>query len=104
MILILLLVILMIHVIYGNNSPEWCLNGSPTATTDECICSSHLGYFCKDSGTTSGPFRGVECQSGYGISFYSHSCTTCSCAIDTAWVERKKTALSNRKRQQQNLK
>ena len=101
MILILiLLLVMMIHVIYGNNSVEsqleWCLNGSPTATTDECICSSHLGFFCEDS-------LG-QCQSGYGISFYSHSCTTCSCAIDTAWVERKKTALSNRKRQQQNLK
>ena len=104
MVLITLLLMMMImHVIYGDNSVgEWCLNGSPTATTDECICSSHLGYFCKDSGSV--PVNMGECQSGYGISFYSHSCTTCSCTIDAAWVERKKTALSNRKRQQQNLK
>ena len=102
MILILLLVMMM-HVIYGgDNSVDWCLNGSPTATTDECICSSHLGYFCEDSDSVQS-FR-LGCQSGYGISFYSHKCTTCSCTIDTNWVERKKAKLSNMKRQQQNSK
>jgi hypothetical protein len=95
----MMMMMMMIYAIYGDNAAEWCLNGSQTATTDECICSSHLGYFCKDSGSVS--VNMGECQSGYGISFYSHSCKTCSCTIDTAWVERKKTALSNRKRQQQ---
>lgn len=79
---------------------EWCINGSITATTDECICSSHLGYFCKDSGKFPQVNNG-ECQSGYGISFYSHSCDSCKCMIDDAWVERKKVAFGNRKRQQQ---
>lgn len=102
MILILLLVMMM-HVIYGGDNSEWCLNGSPTATTDECICSSHLGYFCEDSDRVQS-IRLGSCQSGYGISFYSHNCKSCACKIDTKWVERKKAKLSNMKRQQQNLK
>ena len=82
-----------------STTAEWCSNGSITSTTDECICSSHAGYFCRDSGRVA--VNNGECQSGYGISFYHHKCDTCKCMIDQAWIERRKVALGNRKRQQQ---
>jgi len=97
-ILLILMIVISINSI-TNAESEWCSNGTVTQTTDECICSSHLGYFCQDSGKVA--VNNGECQSGYGISFYHHKCDTCKCMIDQAWIERRKVALGNRKRQQQ---
>jgi len=48
------------------------------------------------------PVNSGQCQSGYGISFYHRNCENCKCLIDQAWIERRKVALGNRKRQQIN--
>ena len=58
----MILFIFIISLLYYVNGEEsWCINGSPTTSTNECICSSHFGYFCKDSGI---PVNTGECQSG----------------------------------------
>lgn len=80
-----------------NREKDWCLHGSVTATTGECICSSHLGYMCVDKST-----EAPSCQNGFGISFFHYSCMTCSCAMDERWIERKKTFRMAQRRQQQN--
>jgi len=95
----ILIIIICLILNYISAEKLWCINGSPTATTEEFICSSHLGYFCKDSGI---PVNTGQCQSGYGISFYHRSCENCKCLIDQSWIERRKVALGNRKRQQIN--
>ena len=65
----------------------WCENGTVTRTTGECICSSHMGFYCRESGDTK------LCQSGYGISFFHHTCKECSCIHEKIpageWKERK---------------
>lgn len=91
-----------------NRESSWCSNGSVTSTTvrtskssinfpflsprlqGECICSSHLGYFCEDSDVQSN-----KCQNGFGISFFHFSCMTCSCSANQAWIERKRTHRAN---------
>jgi hypothetical protein len=68
----------------------WCENGSITRTTGECICSSHLGFYCRETDETQ-----KGCQSGFGISFFHNKCTDCKCSHDKipagAWKERKNT-------------
>lgn len=63
------------------------------------VYAARMLAICRDSGRVA--VNNGECQSGYGISFYHHKCDTCKCMIDQAWIERRKVALGNRKRQQQ---
>jgi len=51
--LMFILLIIICFLLNYYNCEDWCINGNPTATTEECICSSHLGYFCRDSGNIS---------------------------------------------------
>ena len=91
-----------------NRELGWCDNGAITRTTGECVCSSHRGFFCKDSlGSVSDGKK--TCEAGYGISFFHFTCETCQCVnkvrIDElagadGWKERK-NALKNAKRKQQ---
>lgn len=67
---------------------DWCAHGAITATTGECVCSTHLGYFCE----------GESCQSGFGMSFFHHTCKDCECAASKAWLERKKTYVKSQRR------
>jgi hypothetical protein len=80
----------------------WCDNGSQTATTGECICSSHLGYHCA-GGLAAGSAKEIDvsksCQFGYGISFFHNSCLSCKCELSTEWRERKQAFRSNIKDQ-----
>ena len=66
---------------------DWCDGGTITKTTGECICSSHLGFYCKETGDKK------LCQSGYGISFFHWSCKECQCLHEKIpageWKERK---------------
>jgi len=77
---------------------NWCQNGSQTRTTGECICSSHMGFYCKEEPTKTG------CQSGYGISFFHWSCMDCACAHEKIpigeWKERKNALKQNFRKQQ----
>ncbi len=43
------------------------------------MCATHKGFFCE----------GKECQTGYGMSFFSKSCDRCACKPDIQWSERK---------------
>jgi len=76
----------------------WCEHGTITRTTGECICSSHLGFYCRTSSDEGGATAGSSgntkvCQSGYGISFFHSECKDCSCVHDKIpageWKERK---------------
>jgi hypothetical protein len=114
--MLLLLVIVMLMIILGalagdhapdkapkiNREGTWCDNGSQTSTTGECICSTHLGYHCAggiaaDTNSASATDVSKICQSGYGISFFHHSCLTCRCELSAEWQERKQAFRSNMK-------
>jgi len=83
---------------------NWCQNGSMTRTTGECICSSHMGFYCKENGEMKQSADGKKCQSGYGISFFHWSCMDCDCVhekIPTGeWKERKNALKQNFRKQQ----
>lgn len=70
----------------------WCESGSTTATTGECICSTHRGFFC----------AGDACQTGFGMSFFHKDCVSCKCVMSSEWKERKK-ALKQQMRKEQNI-
>ena len=90
---------------------SWCMNGQITRTTGECICSSHRGYFCRDS--LGDERQGKTCDAGYGISFFHFTCKTCACInrvkMDelpqaNEWRERKQALkMANRKQQRQQV-
>ncbi len=88
-----------------NREAGWCLNGSITRTTGECICSSHLGFYCKEDGVSQQRADGKGCQSGYGISFHHYSCTNCACVHEKIpegeWKERKNALKQVIRKQQQ---
>eukprot|EP00603_Paraphysomonas_imperforata_P009232 CAMPEP_0114424272 /NCGR_PEP_ID=MMETSP0103-20121206/6605_1 /TAXON_ID=37642 ORGANISM="Paraphysomonas imperforata, Strain PA2" /NCGR_SAMPLE_ID=MMETSP0103 /ASSEMBLY_ACC=CAM_ASM_000201 /LENGTH=129 /DNA_ID=CAMNT_0001593013 /DNA_START=36 /DNA_END=425 /DNA_ORIENTATION=+ len=67
---------------------DWCRNGFPTKTTNECICATHKGFFCE----------GDDCQSGYGMSFFPKACERCACKPSGEWGERKSALQANRKK------
>ena len=91
---------------------SWCANGQITRTTGECICSSHRGYFCRDS-LLGDERQGKTCDAGYGISFFHFTCKTCACInrvkMDelpqaNEWRERKQALkMANRKQQRQQV-
>ena len=79
-----------------NRETGWCEHGTITRTTGECICSSHLGFYCRSSSDSTATPSGSSskvCQSGYGISFFHNTCTDCSCVHEKIpageWKERK---------------
>lgn len=115
--MLFLLLILLICIVLNNafgdihapDSPQkinredgWCDNGSITATTGECICSTHLGHFCQneDSSLHTGSLESTQCQSGFGMSFFHNSCVSCKCDLSKAWQERKKSMRQNQRKQQ----
>ena len=81
LLLIVLISLILIQCGIHEENSGWCLHGATTATTNECICSTHRGYFC----------TGQECQTGFGMSFFSKECSDCKCTMSEEWKERKKT-------------
>lgn len=83
---------------------KWCDNGVATRTTGECICSSHLGFYCKENGEATQRVDGKACQSGYGISFFHWTCMECSCVHEKIpageWKERKNALKQGIRKQQ----
>lgn len=88
---------------------DWCLHGTITKTTGECICAGHKGFFCMDSSSvsssngsgsagTSSATASHGCESGYGISFFNYKCMSCKCEklkkteLSEEWQERRKAA------------
>lgn len=67
---------------------DWCRNGFPTKTTNECICATHQGFFCEGDG----------CESGYGMSFFPKTCNKCACKPSDEWSERKGALQAARKK------
>jgi hypothetical protein len=113
LVLLLLIFFILNNVVADMHAPDtppkilreegWCDNGSITATTGECICSTHLGYFCQsdgDSSLQSGSTQSESCQSGFGMSFFHNSCVNCKCDLSKAWQERKKSMRQNQRKQQ----
>lgn len=82
----------------------WCTSGSLTRTTGECICSSHLGFYCKENGELQQRADGKGCQSGYGISFFHWTCKECECIHEKiptgVWKERKNALKQGIRKQQ----
>ena len=68
-----------------NRDANWCFHGSITRTTGECICSSHLGYFCKEAEEPASGVTAVDkvCQQGFGISFFHNTCQSCTCTHES---------------------
>jgi len=107
----LLLISLVLASVQAQHAPDaapdikrdanWCQNGSLTRTTGECICSSHMGFYCKEERAKDSD---KGCQSGYGISFFHWSCMDCACLhekIPTGeWKERKNALKQNFRKQQ----
>lgn len=65
-------------VIAGGRAPEeppkieredWCVNGTATRTTGECICR----WAHKDA------CQGHACRYEYGLAFHHHTCLDCAC-------------------------
>ena len=88
----------------------WCFHGSITRTTGECICSSHLGYFCKEAEPPAAGATAVDmvCQQGFGISFFHNSCKSCTCTheskMTSEWLERRNALRSGVRKQQKEMK
>ena len=47
----------------------WCIEGTPTRTTGECMCRWSSKEACSGPG----------CQYQYGLSWYHHTCESCLC-------------------------
>ena len=89
----LLILLIIIHLLFNvlsglhEDVNGWCEHGASTATTNECICSTHRGFFCMNNVNNEGEEE--KCQTGFGMSFFHKSCVTCKCVMSEEWKERK---------------
>ena len=68
----------------GNRAPDtapvitrrdWCVNGTPTRTTGECMCRWSNREACV--GPSAAP---TQCNYEYGLSWHHYTCEDCHCA------------------------
>ena len=53
---------------------DWCVHGTPTRTTGECMCRWSNAAACV------GPQGAKQCQYQYGLAWHHHTCEACRCA------------------------
>lgn len=56
---------------------NWCVHGTPTRTTGECMCRWSSKYACV----------GPDCHFEYGLSWHHHTCLECQC-VPKPWTEK----------------